>query len=49
MAVPGVLLLSKIKAELAWEAMMSMLRELDEEYCQCPFGAAGKEVRPATH
>ena len=44
MAVPGVLLLSKIKAELAWEAMMSMLRELDEEYCQCPFGAAGREV-----
>jgi len=26
------------------KAMMSMLRELDEEYCQCPFGAAGKEV-----
>ena len=23
---------------------MSMLRELDEEYCQCPFGAAGREV-----
>jgi hypothetical protein len=26
------------------KAMMSMLRDLDEEYCQCPFGAAGKEV-----
>jgi hypothetical protein len=26
------------------KAMMSMLRDLDEEYCQCPFGAAGREV-----
>jgi len=24
--------------------MMSMLKELDDAYCQCPFGAAGKEV-----
>jgi hypothetical protein len=26
------------------KAMMNMLRELDEDYCQCPFGAAGREV-----
>jgi len=25
-------------------AMMKMLRDLDEDYCQCPFGAAGREV-----
>eukprot|EP00927_Polykrikos_kofoidii_P026016 TRINITY_DN2325_c0_g1_i3.p1 TRINITY_DN2325_c0_g1~~TRINITY_DN2325_c0_g1_i3.p1 ORF type:complete len:424 (-),score=71.45 TRINITY_DN2325_c0_g1_i3:46-1317(-) len=24
--------------------MMSMLKELDREHCQCPYGAAGKEV-----
>ena len=23
---------------------MNMLKDLDSEYCQCPFGAAGKEV-----
>jgi len=26
------------------KAMMTMLKDLDSEYCQCPFGAAGKEV-----
>jgi len=26
------------------KAMMNMLKDLDSEYCQCPFGAAGKEV-----
>lgn len=25
-------------------AMMKMLEDLDSDYCQCPFGAAGKEV-----
>lgn len=25
-------------------AMFNMLKTLDKEYCQCPFGAAGKEV-----
>jgi len=31
-------------AERNNKAMMTMLRDLDSEYCQCPFGAAGKEV-----
>ena len=26
-------------------AMMSILKELDESHCQCPYGAAGKEAR----
>jgi hypothetical protein len=26
------------------QAMRSMLMEIDQSYCQCPFGAAGKEV-----
>merc|ERR1719197_967340 len=25
-------------------AMMQMLKTLDKDHCQCPFGAAGKEV-----
>mmetsp|Transcript_28634 Transcript_28634/g.89240 ORF Transcript_28634/g.89240 Transcript_28634/m.89240 type:complete len:171 (-) Transcript_28634:63-575(-) len=25
-------------------AMLQVLRDLDKDYCQCPFGAAGKEV-----
>ena len=25
-------------------AMQSMLQQIDKSYCQCPFGAAGKEV-----
>jgi len=26
------------------DAMMTMLKDLDSKYCQCPFGAAGREV-----
>jgi len=26
------------------EAMITMLKSIDKNYCQCPFGAAGKEV-----
>lgn len=26
------------------DLMLSVLKEVDEDYCQCPFGAAGKEV-----
>merc|ERR1719213_1464373 len=25
-------------------AMMEILKKLDQDHCQCPFGAAGKEV-----
>ena len=28
-------------------AMMEILRTVDKGHCECPFGAAGKEVGPS--